>query len=123
MLIVQNEYQPARIQSGLFDLMRHGVSGVRLCSAYVSLSGSEILCDEIRRCAADGRFQDVTTVATSLDYGLTEPEALEFWMFTRNCTVLVAGTALLKRQNLVPNSAFHTRNSICSTGLMARWGV
>jgi hypothetical protein len=46
---------------------------------------------------------------TSLDFGITEPEALEFWMNMPHCRVLVAGVSLLDQGNLVPRTAFHPK--------------
>jgi transposase len=57
MLVVQNKFQPGRIQNGLYDLMREGVTSVRVCSAYISLSGSELLFDQIVRCAPRRRLE------------------------------------------------------------------
>jgi hypothetical protein len=42
MLIIQNEFSPAGIQNGLFDLMREGVASIRIRSAYMSMSGSAL---------------------------------------------------------------------------------
>jgi len=108
MLIVQNEYTPGGIQNALFDLMRDGIERVRICSAYISTAGSELLFDGVRRSA--GNHERVAkTIVTSLDFGLTEPEALRFWKEKRNCTVLVSGTSQLARGGLTPNSASHAK--------------
>lgn len=110
MLIVQNEFQPGRIQNGLLDLMRDGITAVRICSAYISMSGSEILFDYMHRSTARGNLREVTkTIVASLDFGLTEPEALQFWKNTETCEVLVAGASDLAQGNLVPQSAFHIK--------------
>jgi HKD family nuclease len=110
MLIIQNEFSPGGIQNGLFDLMRDGVASIRICSAYMSMSGSELLFDAIERNAADNDHERVTkTIVTSLDFGLTQPEALRFWKDAANSRVLVAGTALLPRRRLIPQTAFHTK--------------
>jgi hypothetical protein len=94
MLIVQNEFQPGRIQNGLLDLMRDGITGVRVCSAYISMSGSEMLFGHMHQSAGRGSLREVAkTIVTSLDFGLTEPDALEFWRDTETCEVLVAGTS------------------------------
>lgn len=47
MLIVQNQHAPGGIQNALFDLMRDGLESVRICSAYISTAGSELLFDGI----------------------------------------------------------------------------
>ena len=110
MLIVQNELRPNEIQNALFDLMRDGISRVRVCSAYMSKTGSELLFDGIRRAAPSGDHEGVIKViVTSLDYGLTDPAALCFWNDVANSHVLVSGTSLLKRETLVPKSAFHPK--------------
>lgn len=110
MFVVQNELHPTGMQNALFDLMRSGVVSVRACSAYMTLSGSEILFDGISRSAANGRPQDVEkTIVTSLDFGLTDPAALEFWSGNANCNVFVASTEQLQRGSLIPKSAFHPK--------------
>ena len=110
MLVVQNENHPAEMQNALFDLMRNGVENVRVCCAYMSMSGSDILIDGIARAAPNGRTENVRkTIVTSLDYGLTDPAALEFWMETRNCTMLVAGVSMVDQGTLIPQAAFHPK--------------
>jgi HKD family nuclease len=110
MLIIQNEFSPGGIQNGLFDLMRNGVASIRICSAYMSMSGSELLFDAIERSAADNDHERVTkTIVTSLDFALTQPEALRFWKDAANSRVLVAGTSLLPGRRLIPQTAFHTK--------------
>lgn len=110
MLIVQNELRPNEIQNALFDLMRDGMSRVRVCSAYMSITGSKLLFDGIRRAAPHGDHEGVIKViVTSLDYGLTDPAALRFWNDLANSHVLVSGVSLLERETLVPEAAFHPK--------------
>lgn len=108
--IVQNESRPGRMLGALNDLLRGGASRVRVCSAYVSLSGSETLRDAIARSARNGDIRAVrTTIVTSMDYGITEPDALRFWSGLPNTTVLVAGAELLGGTHLTPRIAFHPK--------------
>src|SRR5690242_5735703 len=110
MFVIQNEFSPGNIQSGLLDLMRGGVASVRICSAYMSASGSAMLFEGIRRGAARGDHASVTkTIVTSLDFGLTEPEALRFWLGKANCQVRVAGVPMLEGGSLTPQAAFHSK--------------
>jgi HKD family nuclease len=110
MLIVQNEQRPGEIRNALLDLMRVGVRRVRICSAYMSLAGSNLLFDAMCRFVTDGNHRLVEKViVASLDFGITEPDALAFWKAIRNCEVLVAGTSGLAAGNLSPQSAFHTK--------------
>lgn len=110
MLVIQNELQPGAIQNALFDLMREGLEAVRVCSAYMSVSGSEILLDGIRRSADGGNLDRIEkTIVTSLDFGITDPDALAFWGDVPGARVFVAGAALLDYGNLVPQVAFHPK--------------
>ena len=110
MLVVQNELRPSAIQNALLDLMRDGLSQVRVCSAYMSRMGSEILFDAICRATPNGDHEDIPkTIVTSLDFGTTDPAALRFWQEKPNCRVLVAGAPSLERSSLFPRTAFHPK--------------
>ena len=122
MFVVQNELRPAAIQDALRDLMGNGISAVRICCAYVSKSGSELIYDGIVRAAGPGGIDGVRKIiVTSLDYGITEPTALEFWREKPNSSVLVAGAALVRGRSLIPKIAFHPKFYIFekATGGMA----
>ena len=98
------------MQNALFDLMRDGVSSVRVCSAYMSKAGSELLFDAVRRTAENGNAEGLDkTIVASLDFGLTDPNALRFWRDMPNSRVLVAGRSLLERRTLIPKAAFHPK--------------
>ena len=110
MFVVQNETRPSEIQNALVDLMRGGLSRVRVCSAYMSKTGSDILFDAICRAAPDGDHERVgKIIVTSLDFGLTDPAALRFWNHTANSRILVAGTSSIERGHLLPSAAFHPK--------------
>lgn len=109
MIVVQNERNPGTIQDGLSDLMRDGVGSVRVCSAYMSVAGSRLLYDALVRAAPRGGERVEKTIVSSLDFGITEPDALAFWNDRPNCRVLVAGVEGLARRSLIPQTAFHTK--------------
>lgn len=110
MFVVQNELRPGEIQNALMDLMRDGVSRVRMCSAYMSRTGSDILFDAICRAAPGGDHERVgKIIVTSLDFGLTDPAALRFWSRIANSRVLVAGRSSMERGSLFPYAAFHPK--------------
>lgn len=110
MFIVQNQSSPGAVLNGLLDIMRPGIVGVRICSAYISLPGSQMLFEWIARSAADGDPATVKkTIVTSLDFGLTEPAALRFWRDMDNSRVLVAGAPHLAAGQLTTHAAFHPK--------------
>ena len=110
MFIVQNQSSPGTMLSGLHDIMRDGLVSARVCSAYVTLSGSRMLFDCIARSAVDGKPETVAkTIVASLDFGLTEPSALRFWQGMDNSRVLVAGAPRLSAGRLTTHAAFHPK--------------
>lgn len=110
MFIVQNQSSPGTMLSGLHDIMRDGVVSARVCSAYVTLSGSRMLFDCIARSAVDGKPETVAkTIVASLDFGLTEPDALRFWQDMENSRVLFAGAPHLDAGRLTTHAAFHPK--------------
>ena len=110
MLIVQNQSCPGTMLNGLLDMMHGGVVRVRICCAYVSMSGSQMLFDGIARSAANGNPATVEkTIVASLDFGLTEPDALRFWRDMDNSRVLVAGAPHLEAGRLTTYAAFHPK--------------
>ena len=110
MFIVQNQFCPGTMLSGLLDMMHGGVVSLRICCAYVSMSGSQMLFDGIARSAANGNPATVDkTIVASLDFGLTEPDALRFWRDMDNSRVLVAGAPHLEDGRLTTYAAFHPK--------------
>ena len=109
MFIVQSQLRPAAIQNALHDLMRDGLSRLRVCSAYLSSMGSRLLLDAVKRNTPDGDLESVPkTVVTSLDFGMTEPAALRMWQ-DMQADVRVAGAAALDRGTFMPVAAFHPK--------------
>ena len=75
----------------------------------MSRMGSRTLLDAIERRAPDGFREDIPkTVVASLDFGLTEPDALRMWRRS-GAEVLVAGAEVLKGGSLTPATAFHPK--------------
>ena len=69
-----------------------------------------MLFDAICRSAPDGDHASIPkTIVTSLDYGTTEPAALQFWQEKANCHVCVAGVSSLERGSFIPKTAFHPK--------------
>lgn len=110
MFVVQNKEHPSEIRNALSDLMRDGIVSARICSAYMSVAGSNILYEQICRSAPDNDPEHISkTIVASLDSGITDPDALSFWSEVPNCHVLVAGAHLLEQGNLRPAAAFHPK--------------
>jgi hypothetical protein len=110
LLVVQSARMPAAIRHALLDSIPDGSDEFIFVSAYTTVAGSQLVIDSIRRkfgAAAFGALQK--RVIFSLDFGLSEPDALELWANQDNSTVFVAGASGLKDCILSPSIAFHPK--------------
>lgn len=103
------EDRPGAVFAALSQRATSGLTRVRIAVAYVTLAGCRMLFDGFQSRLL-GAWEDVEKqVVTSFDYGLTEPEALEFLMAVENLDIRVANVSVIQRQSLVPNRAFHAK--------------
>ena len=80
-LIIQSTAYPATIRHSIIDLITPEMTELRIASAYVTHSGSEILLDAARRVLGAERFAAIPKLLlTSIDFGLTDPRALQCWL-------------------------------------------
>lgn len=101
---------PAAIRHALLDSIPEGSDELTFVSAYTTLAGSQLLISSIGKkfgAAAFGALKK--RIVFSLDFGLSEPDALELWANQPNSTVFVAGTGGLKDCALSPAIAFHPK--------------
>jgi HKD family nuclease len=75
MLIFQDPAHPNRVLNALLEFARPDTERIRVLAAYTTFSGCELLVDALDERGALGAE---ITVITSFDYGITEPEALEY---------------------------------------------
>lgn len=109
-LIVQNAAHPASIRHSIVDLMTPATTEIRVASAYVTHSGSELILGTARRVLGAERFAAIPKLLlTSLDFGLTDPRALRDWLDLENTNVLVSGQQRLEQGSLIPATAFHPK--------------
>jgi hypothetical protein len=110
MLIVQNAIEPGGIRNAIVDLVALGVTDVRVASAYVTLSGCNILLAAVRGGVGLAAFAAMPKLlVTSFDFGLSEPQALRHWLTMGNSTVVVSGATRVNQGSLMPLRAFHPK--------------
>ena len=110
MLIVQNSTAPAYIRHAVIDLIGQNTTELRVASAYVTRSGSDVLLDALNNSLGVTVFAAIPKLlVTSFDFGLTEPQALRDWLDLKNVVIRVAGVQRLKEGTLVPSKAFHPK--------------
>ena len=109
-LIVQNSAHPATIRHSIVDLITRDLTELRIASAYVTHTGSELLLGATKRVLGAERFAAIPKLLlTSLDFGLTDPGALRDWLHLENTRVQVAGQSRLRQGSLIPETAFHPK--------------
>ena len=110
MLIVQNSAQPAAIRNVIVDLISFDMTDLRVASAYVTTSGSDVLLRAVADTVGRAAFEMMPkTLVTSFDFGLTEPRALRCWQDLPNTRIFVSGAQQLGQGSLIPQRAFHPK--------------
>ena len=110
MLVIQNSIAPAKIRHALVDLAGQDTTELRVASAYVTRSGSNVLLEAITNSLGERAFSAIPKIlVTSFDFGLTEPHALQDWIDLDNAQVLVTGASMLEHGSLTPTRAFHPK--------------
>lgn len=109
-LIVQDESQPGLVLDALLSLASQGIDQVRIAVAYTTLGGSDLLVPQWRQRMGTRAWDAIPKVlVTSVDYGLTEPDALTRWAQQPNATVRLANAHILAQGHLRPANAFHPK--------------
>ena len=110
MLIIQNSAAPANIRNAVVDLIAQNTTELRVASAYVTCSGSDVLLNAVANSVGDDAFGAIPKMlVTSFDFGLTEPQALRDWLDLENSHVLIAGAQRLEEGSFLPTRAFHPK--------------
>lgn len=110
MYVIQSQLQPAAIRDAVADLLRDETDDLKVASAYVTSGGTELLLQALRRQVGAASLESMPKVlVAALDFGLTEPSALEIWQRLPNCQVRVAGSEAVLAGSLTPRVAFHPK--------------
>jgi NgoFVII-like restriction endonuclease len=109
-LVIQNASSPGEILFALLSLADDRVVGFRAAVAYVTYRGCETLLPRLERRLGSRRWRDMPkTVACALDFGISEPAALERLANVPRCEVRVAGAEGLRAGNLIPRVTYHPK--------------
>ena len=90
-VIYQSPAHPDEIAFAIQDLVRDDLSGIRVAVAYATRAGCEGLVGAIGGKLGPDGFQVASKLlVTSFDFGLTEPEALDYWRSLSNSAIRIA---------------------------------
>lgn len=109
-LVVQDESTPGVVLDALLSLASQTIDQLRIAVAYTTVGGSQLLLSQWRQRVGAAAWHAIPKVLlTSVDFGLTDPEALVLWAQEPNTRVRLANAHLLARGHLRPSNAFHSK--------------
>jgi len=109
-IFIQNSRCPSQILFAFDEVADASVQQVRWAVAYSTQSGCKRLVDHIS--ARMGKFgweASKKQFITSLDFGLTDPGALEFLSGLPESEVFITNTEVLGKPGLLPCKAYHPK--------------
>lgn len=109
-VFTQNKHCPSQVLFAFDDVVNNEVTHLRWAVAYATLRGCERLFDRISsQIGANNLGQIQKDFIISLDFGLTDPSALQYLQELNNSTVHVANPEVVNRGGLRPVKAFHPK--------------
>lgn len=109
-VVAQGESAPGEILSALLAITGEQTTAVRIAVAYTTFGGCNLLIPQLAVRVGRARWEGMPkTFVTSLDFGLTEPEALGYLLRLPRATVRVAGAELLDWRSFQPARAYHPK--------------
>lgn len=109
-VLSQDHMRPARMCDGLRQLFAEPRPSLKVCSAYITPGGLELLGmiaeQEIGASAWQRLPKEFTTC---LDYGTTTPDALRQLLTLENSTTYIANADVVHRARFKPVNAFHPK--------------
>src|SRR5581483_4037095 len=115
-VVLQNKVRPGKVLETLVGLTDRHITAIRIAVAYTTYSGSSLLASRLSISIGNDIWRSIPkTIITSFDYGITEPQALDFLTNTPNSTFCIAKTQALSR-GLRPVVSFHPKMYIFSKG-------
>ena len=117
MLVSQSDLRPGVMVSSLESLSEPGLTGLRIAVAYTSLAGIRLLMPRLKLRAGPAWATVPKTVVTSLDFGLTDPRALQqLSEDPDDYEVRLANPSVLTEALLRPRMAFHPKMYVFDKG-------
>lgn len=108
--VVQSPHCPSQVLFAFDDVALPGVERVRWASAYVTRRGAERLARRVaERIGSDAWESCEKHFIASLDFGLTDPAALEFLFGLPNSEMRIANPVVATRPGFFPEAAYHPK--------------
>lgn len=109
-IVLQNRLRPGEVPLALASLIDAQITALRVAVAYTTRRGCNQLISFIESKLNEEKWRSIPKeIVTSLDYGITDPEALDLLSTVPNCSVFLAGTEVMNKANLRPGVSFHPK--------------
>ena len=106
----QNKHCPSQVLFAFDEVANPSVENVRFAVAYSTYRGCSRLVDRLSTQIGTERWEAIPkTFVTSLDFGLTDPNALEFLNGLNNSEVFIANPEVIQNAGLMPSKAYHPK--------------
>ena len=106
----QNKHCPSQVLFAFDEIVNPSIEQVRFAVAYSTYRGCRRLIDRISPQIGLERWNDTSkTFITSLDFGLTDPNALVFLNDLPNSKVLIANPEVIQNPAFRPAKAYHPK--------------
>ena len=109
-LFVQNNRCPSQVLFAFDEIADAAVLKVRWAVAYSTRSGCERLVQRVSSRIGKKQWEKIEKhFVTSLDFGLTEPAAIEFLDTLPRSSVHIANPGVIQAAGLMPQKAYHPK--------------
>ena len=107
--IIQTPEMPCRVPLAFDEAAARGITGLRWAVAYITAAGSLQLVNRLRQQLKGSWEAAAKVIITSCDYGITEPDAIDYLTGLKNCRVMLASPDVINRPGFRPATAFHPK--------------
>lgn len=109
-VFTQNELCPSQVLFAFDDVVPDLLERVRWAVAYSTARGCQRLISRITERIGQADWDSSEKIfVTSLDWGMTDPSALQYLADQENSRVFVANADIVERQDFVPRRAYHPK--------------
>lgn len=106
----QNRHCPSQVLFAFDEVATSSIEEIKWAVAYATYRGCERLINRVAFQVGEQQWSTISKrFIVSLDFGLTDPEALLFLDNLQNSTVFIANPAVVDKADFYPENAFHPK--------------
>ena len=106
----QNKHCPSQVLFAFDEVLNPNIEQVQWAVAYSTYRGCQRLVNRITSQIGQSQWDTIEKqFITSIDFGLTDPTALEFLSQQNNSSVYIANPGIINNGGFFPSNAFHPK--------------